>query len=346
MTIAIKNKVLKEMEFQNENELQGHLERCPYLLISDSEPRVKSVQREVHLPSAGILDLLLVDETGCPIAVEVKLNRNGQSRREVVAQAFDYVSDLSQITVDELDGIVNGALEQAISEMTSDINLWKQCGVYLRAGLIKVVIAVDKANEDLRRIVQYINEHSDLDVRLVSISKYDNGEILVPNIIVAGAANSSRARLKKESIPNNPLFEAVIATYNQSASEELATRGRARTFRQVRFDHWPSAIHYEFLDYKDSNEITVELHLEGDEVKHLGPSLKSFSGDEISGQNIEWDEKWNKQRGRIRIRYSSDSPPELIASAMDKLVEKTFESVNNKLTNPPTLAGVANVPAS
>jgi len=69
MTIAIKNKVLKEMEFQNENELQGHLERCPYLLISDSEPRVKSVQREVHLPSAGILDLLLVDETGCPIAV-------------------------------------------------------------------------------------------------------------------------------------------------------------------------------------------------------------------------------------------------------------------------------------
>jgi len=114
----------------------------------------------------------------------------------------------------------------------------------------------------------------------------------------------------------------------------------------VRFDHWPSAIHYEFLDYKDSNEITVELHLEGDEVKHLGPTLKSFSGDEISGQNIEWDEKWNKQRGRIRIRYSSDSPPGLIASAMDKLVEKTFESVNNKLTNPPTLAGVANVPAS
>ena len=88
MTIAIENQRLVEMPFQNEEELQGHLERCPYLLVSESEPKVLSVQREVHLPSAGILDILLVDDTGCPVAVEVKLSRNGQSRREVVAQAF------------------------------------------------------------------------------------------------------------------------------------------------------------------------------------------------------------------------------------------------------------------
>jgi len=67
------------------------------------------VQREVGLPAAGSLDLLLVDAEGVPVAVEVKLARNSQSRREATAQAFDYVSDLTQLTVDELDDVVDGA---------------------------------------------------------------------------------------------------------------------------------------------------------------------------------------------------------------------------------------------
>jgi len=139
MAISIENEILKEIGFQNESELQGYLERCPYLLISESEPNVHSVQREVRLPSAGILDLLLVDETGCPIAVEVKLSSNGQSRREVVAQVFDYVSDLSQLTVDELDDLVDGSLEQTLFSINDNNTLWKSCGVNLRAGIIKVI---------------------------------------------------------------------------------------------------------------------------------------------------------------------------------------------------------------
>jgi len=48
------------------------------------------VARQVTLYSAGILDILLVDADGTPVAVEVKLGRNGESRREVVGQVIDY----------------------------------------------------------------------------------------------------------------------------------------------------------------------------------------------------------------------------------------------------------------
>ena len=124
------------------------------------------------MPSAGILDLLIVDKEGLPVAVEVKLARNAQSRREVVAQAFDYVADLSQLTFEELDDLVDGALAGALLKLVGaeqSLSLRKQCATNLRAGRIRLVIAVDSAGDDLVRIVRYITDHSDIDVRLVSI---------------------------------------------------------------------------------------------------------------------------------------------------------------------------------
>ncbi len=333
MAISIENQILRETGFQNESELQGYLERCPYLLVSESEPSVHSVQREVRLPSAGILDLLLVDETGCPIAVEVKLSSNGQSRREVVAQAFDYVSDLSQLTVDELDNLVDGALEETLFSINANNSLWKSCGVNLRAGIIKVIIAVDKVNEDLRRIVQYINEHSDLDVRLVSISKYNEGKILVPNISVTGnggLTNSTTSRPRQHEDINTQ-FEGILETYDGSTDYELRTRGRSKSYRQVRYDSWPSPVHYEFVFYKRASEITTELHIENDNYKYLGNTLRSFVGKSVGGKKVEWDEKWSSGRGRIRVRFSSDASPEAIANGMRELINLTSNEVTIQL---------------
>jgi hypothetical protein len=334
MAITINNEYLAKEEFSDESELQGHLEQCPYLLVSDSAPKVASVQREVHLPSAGILDLLLVDESGCPIAVEVKLARNGQSRREVVAQAFDYVSDLSQVTVDELDSYVDGALEQVLSDFSSTSNLWKICGTNLRAGIIKVVIAVDNANEDLIRIVRYINDHSDLNVSLVEISKYKNGEILVPSLIVEGNQSLISGKPENPSIERNEIFEKVVRLYNMPASEELKTRNKAKTYRQIRFNTWPSSVHYEFNDYRSSNQIGVELHLESDDVAFLGETIKQYAGKNIVGSTLEWDDKWSKKRGRIALKYSPDTDALSIANAMNELIKLTQKSVSEKLTKP------------
>jgi hypothetical protein len=338
MPIAIQEKdrtnQLSEEEYRNEAELQAFLERSPYLIVSGSEPQVATVLREVQLPAAGILDLLLVDEEGVPVAVEVKLARNSQSRREVVAQAFDYVSDLNQLTIDELDDLVDGALMGALEELAGQIplkNIRKQCGTNLRAGLIKLVIAVDRAGEDLIRMVRYINDHSDLDVRLVALSKFDGGRIIVPRILVSGGNNVRRRRTDSSSrVPKDPVFEQATDIYNQGATEALRTRGHGKKYQQIRPDHWPKLLHYEFGNY--SYEIGVELHLESDDLREMADELPQFAGTELSkGVILEWDPRWSRQRGRLIARISKEEAPGKMAEAMQTLVSITQETMEKNL---------------
>jgi len=117
------------------------LSEFPDLLMDDEETdiKIKFVDRQVML-EAGRLDLLFVDSEGVPIAVETKLERNVEARREVVAQVIDYLSSLTSLTVDELDQRVNGKLDSALHALTpgsddSDFDLlWKSVGANLRDG--------------------------------------------------------------------------------------------------------------------------------------------------------------------------------------------------------------------
>ncbi|MDZ7271852.1 MAG: hypothetical protein ONB17_09560 [candidate division KSB1 bacterium] len=318
-------KMVKE-PFKDEGELKACLERCPYLVLKESEPAVATVQTEVALPAAGSLDLLLVDKEGLPVAVEVKLARNAQSRREVVAQAFDYVADLSNLTFDELDEIVDGALGVALLELVGaeqSTLIRRQCATNLRAGRIRLVIAVDSAPEDLIRIVRFITEHSDIDVRLVCISKFDDGRILVPRILVSRASDvASRTLQKREKTELDPAFSAVTDAYDRIADEEWRTRGHARNYRQVRADEWPGGLHYEFVNRAD--EIGVELHLESDAVALLAPHLAALDGQELtSGLLLEWDPRWCRGRGRLMAKIAKTEKPEVAVKAMQALMART-----------------------
>jgi hypothetical protein len=338
MPIAVRNQNnttrLAEEEFKDEDELQSCLERSPYLLASEQEPNLVTVQREVILPSAGKLDLLMVDQEGVPVAVEVKLARNTQSRREVVAQAFDYVSDLTQLTYDELDDIIDGALTRAIDDLCQEASaqsVRKQCGTNLRAGTVRVVIAVDRASEDLIRIVRYMNEHSDLDVRLVAVSKFDDGRILVPRMFVAGGSEGQQRTAERHASREvDAYFQSVLDAYNAEAPEELRTRGHGKRYRPVRPDEWPGMLHYEFQNYED--EVGVELHLESDLVAPLSVPLKRLAGHKLPGKlTIEWDPRWSRGRGRLFAKVEKGQPPAVAVQAMQALISETRELVESEL---------------
>ena len=190
-------KLLIPESFFNEKELEDILAEKPQLMIEEEEPDVLLVQRQVTFEGTGTADLLLIDSNGLPMVVEVKLGRNSESRRLVVGQVFDYVSSLALLTVDELDQKVVGALKETIriigrkeSEEDAIEKCWQSCGANLRAGKARVVVAIDEASEDLIRILRFLNEHSDLDVRLVELKKYldkESSEIFyVPRLIVYG----------------------------------------------------------------------------------------------------------------------------------------------------------------
>ena len=324
---------LLEEAFRDEDELQVCLERNPYLLALQSEPGVAAVQREVGLPAAGILDLLCVDAEGVPIAVEVKLARNGQSRREVIAQAFDYVSDLTLLTVDELDDLVDGALLTALGELNEEEAadaLRKQCGTNLRAGRIKVVVAVDEPNDDLLRIVRYINDHSDLDVRLVAISKFDGGRLLVPRVLVSGGtATVSVSQARRTSM--SPSLEAVINAYDQTAEASARTSGNSKAYRFIKPDGVPRGLHYEFRDRAAGT--SVELHLESENVRQLGDVLSGLDGTTLfPGATTTWNQKWSKNRGRLILTLGQNGPPEQYVKAMQALIAHTKPIIDKEMS--------------
>jgi hypothetical protein len=180
-------------EFDSEAELERVLADQVQLLQSTTDHRLAFVGRQIDLPDAGILDVLCVDENGLP--VEVKLARNGEARRQVVAQIVDYLSALTSLTVDELDARTEGALNDALRSFDppagdpgSFERRWQACGANLRAGLARIIVPLDSAPTDLERIVQFLSERSNLDIWLVTISKFVEprvGTLYVPTVLVS-----------------------------------------------------------------------------------------------------------------------------------------------------------------
>lgn len=219
--------------YEDEAELARVLAEEPDLLRAPGDGRLALIGRQVPLADAGTLDLLFADEDGLPVAVEVKLARNGEARRQVVAQAVDYLSALMQLTADELDLQLNAGVKKALERLDdgpggdqADENdeldapgqqngfarRWQAFAGNLRAGRARLIVALDEAPPDLRRIMQFLAERSRLDIRLVTISKFGDpgvGAAYVPTVIVGGGP-------EPPPLPGRPTPEEWLQRWSQS----------------------------------------------------------------------------------------------------------------------------------
>ena len=245
--------ILNSHPFENEDQLQKVVAENPTLLCFDGDAPLALVTREFSLPGAGSLDILMVDSEGLPVPIECKLARNPQSRREVVGQIVDYVSILTSLTVDELDSAVQGKLEEALRTFDAENadpkdfdRRWQQVGTNLRAGKARYVIVVDEVPADLERIVRFLIQRSELDIRLVQISLYPDPaghDLYVPTNIV-DIAPSERPHGASSPKAMGMEFQAVLEAYNAVAAPELQAKGRAPNFRVIRLEGWPGSVHY------------------------------------------------------------------------------------------------------
>jgi hypothetical protein len=317
---------LSAEEFLDERELQECLAESPGLLIRDGEPPVALVQREVPLPGAGSLDLLLVDADGVPVAVEVKLARN-VTRREVLAQAIDYASDLSRLTFDELDDRVRGRLSSALEELAGESRLAvlkKRCGAHLRAGRVRIIVAVDSADEDIERNVRHHNDHSDTESRLVAIAKFDGGKILMSRVLIGGDDRLIHAAQGERSDGIAPDFQIALDAWDRVAQDGMKVRGTGKVWRTIRPDAWPESVHYAFGNLKESVEIG--LHVEAN-VPELADAVMKFSGRTLAGGlQLQWSPK--KGSGGYLCCEVPRGNAEVAVATMRELASLTFELVS------------------
>lgn len=320
--------------------LERHLEEAvasfPNLLAADGDPPLAVVRQQVSLPSAGTLDILLVNADGLPIVVEAKLARNSQSRREVVGQVIDYVSALTALTVDELDGLVGGGVDAALRLLAGASDdqfevLWKAVGSNLRAGLARYLMVLDEIPVDLERIVRFLASRSNLDIGLVAVSRYrdvDGRHVLVPQHVVRSGERNLNSMTVVERKPSAELL-SIVGAYNTNAQPGLEAVGRAAGYRQIRPPGWPGGMHYEFVQYTDS--IGVELHLESPGCAPVAGAVEALSRKAGAPFPLEWSAKWQRGPGRILNRIPLTQPLDTFVVAMKDLITFSFEDVSSAL---------------
>jgi hypothetical protein len=184
------------------------------------------VSREVSLASEEdgtrrwSVDHLFLDQDAIPTIVEVKRSTDTRIRREVVGQMLDYAANAvvywpverlqAQFEADRKDH------EQALAKLlenteASPEEFWQKVKTNLQAGKVRLIFVSNKIPDELRHIVEFMNEQMNpaevLAVEIKQIVSQDsNLKTLVPRIIgqtakaqdnKSGVARSSRKRDEK-----------------------------------------------------------------------------------------------------------------------------------------------------
>lgn len=224
------NKELQALEMQSydsEALLQRLLSDYPDLLagyqMNETNPRRwLLVAREMGIADdlgAGerwSLDHLFLDQDGTPTLVEVKRATDTRIRREVAGQMLDYAANAilhwspeivrqrfdKRCTEQGLDPaeVVAIFLEVASTDSEKIDSFWETVFNRLKTGQIRLVFVADEIPKELRRIIEFLNEHMrDVEVLGVEMPQYVGSGLttIVPKVIgkttIAEQAKASRS---------------------------------------------------------------------------------------------------------------------------------------------------------
>ena len=182
--------------FPDEATLHDLIQEAPEMLPLAGAPSITILGREVGLGS-GSADLLGVEASGRPVLIEVKLKKNNEARRAVVAQILAYAAYLDGTTTELLEERLRDQLQEAEHATILDaVTASDQEGVFdrdgftnalgdhLEEGRFRLVIVLDDAPPELSTLVAYLEHVTDdkLVIDLVVVSNFDvNGApVMIP----------------------------------------------------------------------------------------------------------------------------------------------------------------------
>jgi len=341
---------------QQEKALQKVLVENPELLQNSTDMTYKVITEELKL-DCGDVDIFLVDSQGIPIIVEVKLAANPQCLREVIGQIKDYAASLSMLDYETLSRRV-GKSDPAANKLeeifrffsdgsgSQPIYLQKQQQLpyellksrfeqRLREGRFRLIIAVDSAPNGLLRAWLAENAHSDHDIRLVVIQRFkmnDENEIIVPTHLVSHESHLVRNPKKRRQE-----FEDVLCAYDKIAPPDIKIR-RHQANAALEVDDWGKFVHYEFTDWKSTNSIAIEIHVDlqnqkhSDKISHMSGVVKSFQNrlsKKIPFAHVRWCDNY-KNFARLQFKFNGDLHPRRIADAMNIMITETRDLITKE----------------
>jgi hypothetical protein len=195
---------VKEQKFENESALQNILYQSPEIIpiekLGENLIKPKLFVKEAGLPGSGYTDLLGIDEQGGITIIECKLATNTDVRRKVIGQVLEYAAYLWQMDYDQFDSVCCKAegwgdkhlLEAMRETIAEEQRGWSEEGFRnsvvstLEKGDFHLVIAVDALNDELRRIIHFINSRGEAGPRIYALEmrQFETSEfqMLVPEL--------------------------------------------------------------------------------------------------------------------------------------------------------------------
>ncbi|HYU20243.1 MAG TPA: hypothetical protein VEQ11_16260 [Chloroflexota bacterium] len=231
--------------FPDEAALHKSVAEAPQILPLAGSPRVIVVGKEVTLGS-GSADLLGIEPTGRLAIIEVKLAKNAEARRAVVAQVLAYAAYLSGLdpTALQTDILGRHLREREYESLAAAVAANDQDGSFeletfssglaenLAQGRFRLVFVLDDAPDELIRLVGYLQTITDkLLIDLITVSAYqvEGSQILVPQRVdperrpLEAPVQTPRARAEGVYVDGADDFAAAI---NQAREEHRPALSR------------------------------------------------------------------------------------------------------------------------
>jgi len=187
-----------------EASLRDLLTSSPQLIPGAGDATLVAVE-ELWVPSVGPVDVAAVSDNGRIWLVECKLRDNPEIRRHVVGQLLAYASGLWRLSYEEFDSLFATRAKSSLAESIETLHAtdWDeeefrtQVANNLAAGRFTLVFAVDHITDELKKIVEYLNEHTGNEVQILALElqhlKDGPFEVLVPRIYGEESASTKQA---------------------------------------------------------------------------------------------------------------------------------------------------------
>jgi hypothetical protein len=221
--------------YSDEEALELLLEQTPELLPGlDTGPM--AVVRQLSVPETGAVDLFIVGVDGALTIVECKLQSNPDIRRRVVGQVVAYAAGLWRLSFEELDSAfaarAGKPLSAAVAEVADEVGgdfeetqFRQAVSTNLAAGRFRLVIAVDAITEELKRIVEYLNDHTVRDVEVIAFevgyAADGDVELLIPAVYGQEAVRRKSAQASTQRWDEQALRQALSDYCGQEAAAGL-----------------------------------------------------------------------------------------------------------------------------
>jgi hypothetical protein len=215
-------RLLAPTGFPEERTLHDLVELTPEILPLARDPRLVVIGKEVPL-GKGFADLLAVEPSGRLAIIEIKLARNAEARRAVVAQALTYAASLKGLDPTVLERNLIGGYLREHKSLRDAVASEDQEGSFdpeafseglaecLSEGHFRLVVVLDEAPEELITLVGYLESLTEgLLVDLVAVSAYEvNGsQVVIPQRVDAERpANGSGDKRPATDRPEGRLVE-------------------------------------------------------------------------------------------------------------------------------------------